>query len=208
MILDIITAALIIIPMGIGMAKGFLYIVVRLLGWLGALAMGVFMAPFVKDLLEKSFVGAKVHEILMEHIGGTAENVTSATDSLPTILSGSIDSAVQNEVELLANALQGLVLTVMAFLLMVIAVRLVLILVIRPISKLKGDGPVSFANKLGGMIVGGAEGLLLAFLFLAALIPVMQMASPETAESISEGLKFSYLAGSLYDGNLLLAIFG
>ena len=49
---------------------------------------------------------------------------------------------------------------------------------------------------------------LLAFLFLAALIPVMKMSSPETAAAIADGLNYSYLAGPLYDGNMLMAIFG
>ena len=41
MILDIITAALIVVPMGIGMARGAAYILVRALGWIGAMAASI-----------------------------------------------------------------------------------------------------------------------------------------------------------------------
>ena len=208
MILDFITAALIVVPMGIGMAKGFLYIAVRLLGWVGALVGGFFAAPFVRKLLENGFVGKHIHEALENHFQSTADGVTGAADGLPAILSGAIDQAVNNTVELLVQAMQNLILTMISFLAVVVLIRLILIFIIRPISKKKGDSPVSFVNKVLGLLVGSIEGLLLAFLFLAALIPVMNMASPETAEAIAEGLKFSYLAGTLYDGNLLLAIFG
>ena len=207
MILDIITAALIVIPMGIGMARGFLYIVVRLLGWFGALAGGFFLMPTARDLLQNSFVGQHVNDVLTEHFESTAGDVTTAADGLPAILSGAINETVQNTTELMVQALRGLILSVIAFLAIVILIRLLLISVIRPLSKRKGKSPVSFVNKLLGMLVGGVEGLALAFLFLAALMPVMQMSSPDTAASIAEALRFSYLAGSLYDGNLLLVMF-
>ena len=208
MVLDIITAALIVVPMGIGMAKGFLYIVVRQMGWAGALAAGFITVPVTKDLLAKSFIGTRIHDSLVERFTETADGMTGATDGLPGILEDAIDETVNNTAELMATALEGLILTVLGFLLVVVLTRLLLIFVIRPISKLRGNDPVSFVNKILGLAVGAIEGLLLAFLFLAALIPVMQMASPETAASIADALKFSHLAGALYDGNLLLAIFG
>ena len=48
-ILDIIVAALIVIPMGIGMAKGLVYVAVRTLGWIGALAASFFAAKTISD---------------------------------------------------------------------------------------------------------------------------------------------------------------
>ena len=47
-----------------------------------------------------------------------------------------------------------------------------------------------------------------ADVFTLILIPVMKMCSPETAAAIADGLNYSYLAGPLYDGNMLMAIFG
>lgn len=208
MTLDIITAALIVVPMGIGIWKGFLYTVVRLLGWAGALAVGFITAPVTRDLLGKSFIGHRLHDSLVERFTATADGMTGATDGLPSILGDAIDQTVNNTAELMATALEGLILTVMGFVFVVVLARVLLIFVIRPISKLRGNSPVSLANKALGMGVGAIEGLLLAFLFLAALIPVMQMSSPQTAAAIADALKHSHLAGSLYDGNLLVAIFG
>lgn len=208
MVLDIITAALIVIPMGIGMARGFLYVAVRLLGWLGALAGGFYAAPHVKEWLAHGPVGEHIHTVLMAQFADTTDGVTQATEGLPMILGGAIDGAVQNTVDLIVAAMENVILTVLGFLLVALAIRLVLILVIRPLSKRKGKSPVSILNKTAGLAIGMVEGFLLAFLFLAALIPVMHGASPETAAQIAEGLKYSYLAGPLYDGNLLLAMFG
>lgn len=208
MILDIITAALIVIPMGIGMAKGFAYIVVRLLGWVGAGIAGFFGAPKLREYLADGTLGTRVHTALEAQFADPAADVSESADGLPAILGNVVDQTVDNAVEMMVSALEYLILTLISFLLIVIAIRLLLTLVIRPISKRQGKSPLSIMNKTAGLVVGSIEGLLLAFLFLAALIPVMHMASAETAASIAEGLKYSYLAGTLYDGNLLVAIFG
>ena len=261
MVLDIVTAALIVIPMGIGMARGFLYVLTRFLGWIGAVAGGFFLAPTLKGILAKSALGRRIHDGIEERFtemlgvdsgdadapadgagagtdlaGGAADGAGAAgappgstddgmfaalfgsdsgadpSQGLPAVLmdnlQNSIDATVTNVVDAMVNSMTDMILTVISFLLIVALIRILLIVVIRPISRLRGNNPVSFVNKLMGLAVGSIEGLLLAFLFLAALVPVMQMSSPETAASIAEGLKNSYLAGTLYDGNLLLAIFG
>lgn len=249
-ILDIITGALIVIPMGIGMARGLTYILVRFLGWIGALAAGYFLGPTLKGILEGGSVGRWIHSVLMKRffgiedsgdsgsgsgtgdlsdfgisagdggvfggggsggIGGGADVTSDPADGLPAILGNalqeSIDQTVDNAIELLVNAMESLILTVLSFLLIVILVRLVLILVIRPISKMRGKNPVSLFNKVMGLVLGSIEGLMLAFLFLAALVLVMQVGSAETAQTIATGLRDSYLAGALYEGNLLLLVF-
>ena len=208
MILDCITAALIIIPMGLGMARGFFYIIVRFAGWLGSIVGGYFLTPISADLLKMSFVGETVFGTLEEHFAAGADQVTQASEGLPWILGGAVSSTAQSTAETFAQVLGNLIMTVLGFLAVVILIRLLLIFVIRPLSRLSKGGKVAFPNKIAGLIAGAAEGLLLAFLFLAALIPVMHMGSPETAAAIADGLKFSHLAGSLYDGNLLLAIIG
>lgn len=206
MILDIITAALIVIPMGLGMWRGILYILVRLFGWIGALAAGFFAAPTLREFLKSTIVGDRVREILTDQIGSAADGVSQQAEWMPMILSDSVDQAARNAAEMMINTLEGIVLTILSFLLVSLAIRLLLILVIRPLTGKRGK-KIRLPNKLGGLLIGSVEGLLLAFVFLAALIPLMHGTSPETAASIAESLKFSYLAGSLYDGNLLLAVF-
>ena len=204
MILDVITAGLIVIPMGIGMMRGFLYIAVRFLGWIGALAAGIFGMPVLRDLLADSFLARWIHDTLTERFGSAGDPM----GGLPPVLGNVLEQTVQNTMDTVINALEGLILTMISFLAIVILTRLVLTLVIRPLTKSRKKSPISFLNKFAGTVLGGVEGLLLAFLFLAALIPVMKMSSPETAAAIADGLNYSYLAGPLYDGNMLMAIFG
>ena len=207
MILDVITAALIVIPMGIGMAKGFLYIILRFTGWIGSLAAGFFLTKPAAQILKSSPVGESVYQGLLEKFNDSADAMTQTLAGLPAILHGGIDAAAQTAAQEAAYALGDLIMTVLGFLCVTVLVRLLLSFLIRLTSKANHKGKISFPNKLAGLIVGGAEGLLLAFLFLAALIPVMHMTDPQTASSIADGLKFSYLAGSLYDGNLLMVMF-
>ena len=135
MTLDIITAALIVIPMGIGMWRGFLYILVRLLGWVGSLAAGFFAAPYVKDFLAQTIVGDRIHDMLSDQFTGAADGVTDQTGILPAILSDPIEQSVHNTAELMTAAVEGAILTVLGFILTALVVRLILILVIRPLTK-------------------------------------------------------------------------
>lgn len=208
MILDIITAALIVIPMAIGMAKGVAYVAVRALGWIGALVISFFLNPFAKALVAKSPIGEAVYAELERRIGGSVEDVDAATESLPQILGSSIHDAARDTADMLVQSIGGLVISVISFLAMAILLRIIMIFIIRASKRKDGRAipVVTRMNKLAGLVIGGIEGLLLAFLFLAALVPVMNMASPETVETITDGLKYSYLAGPLYDGNLLLVL--
>lgn len=207
MILDIITAILIVVPMAIGMARGVFYIAARALGWVGSLVVSFLAAPEVSKWLERGPVGDMVYGALEEKLAGPVGEVNSATENLPMIISGGINQAAENTADMLVQTLGGLALSVISFLGAAIIIRLLLILVIRPISRKRrpdGSRKVALPNKLGGLIIGGAEGVLLAFLFLAALIPVMNLAGGDTAAAVSENLRYSYLAGPLYDGNFLL----
>ena len=208
MILDIITAALIVLPMAIGLARGVAYVAVRTLGWVGALIVSFLLTPFARGWVAKSPVGRGVYESLDEKVGSSVDSVDSATETLPQIMSGGIHEAAEETGDMIVQSLGGLIISIITFLLMVVLLRLLTMLVMRAAKK-RSDVKIPVLtrmNKLAGMVVGGVEGLLLAFLFLAALIPIMNITSPDTAASIADQLKYSYLAGPLYDGNLLLAI--
>lgn len=210
MISDIITAALIVIPMGMGMARGVAYIAARALGWIGALAGAFLLNPVVTRLLTESPLGNTVYDAVEDKLSGPAQGVNGATEGLPQIISGGINAAVQDATDQMVHIVGGFILSVIAFLLVVVLVRILAGILIRITSRRRGKDCripiISRLNKFGGLLIGGIEGLMLAFLFLAALIPIMSIASPETAESIAHGLRYSYLAGSLYDGNFLLIL--
>lgn len=196
--------------MGIGMARGAAYIAARALGWIGSLIGAFLLNPVVTRLLTASPLGNTVFDAVEDRLGGPAQGVSSATEGLPQIISGGINAAVQDATDQMVQIVGGFIISVIAFLLVVVLVRIFAGVLIRVTSRRRGKDSripvISRLNKLGGLLVGGIEGLLLAFLFLAALIPIMNMASPQTAESIADGLRFSYLAGPLYDGNFLLVL--
>lgn len=209
-ILDVITAALIVIPMGIGMSKGLVYVAVRTLGWIGALAASFFAAPGIAHWLSIGPVGEFVYGVLQEKFNAPLASVDTATQGLPSIISGSITSAAEMTAASLVQTIGGLILSVGSFLALTILIRLALAILLR-LTRRKGEKDrrrsfLSRMDQLGGLAVGGIEGLLLAFLFLAALIPCLHMCSPELSEAIGDGLNYSYLAGPLYDGNFIMVL--
>ena len=209
-ILDIIVAALIVIPMGIGMAKGLVYVAVRTLGWIGALAASFFAAPGIAHWLSIGPVGEFVYGSLQKKFDAPLSSVDYATQGLPQIVSGNITSAADQTAAALVQSIGGLILSVASFLALTILIRLALAIILRLTKRSRKEGRrrslLSRMDQLGGLVIGGIEGLLLAFLFLAALIPCMHLASPELSEAITDGLNYSYLAGPRYDGNFLMVL--
>ena len=57
MILDVIIIIILVLPMAVGMRKGFIYSCVHALSWFAAAAAGIFMSGAVSDALRGSFVG-------------------------------------------------------------------------------------------------------------------------------------------------------
>ena len=209
MILDVIVGILIVVPMAIGMARGVFYIAARALGWVGSLIISLVLAPTLSKWLGTGPVGDAVYGSLEEKFASPLNDVEETTANLPMIISGGINSAAESTANMLVETIGGIILSVISFLAAAILIRLLLTLVIRPLSRRRdGEGrrKVSFLAKIGGLIIGSAEGMLLAFLFLAALIPVMNISSPETADAVAEALRYSNLAGTLYDGNFLLVL--
>ena len=63
-------------------------------------------------------------------------------------------------------------------------------------------------DKNAGLLIGFVEGVIFAFLFLALLVPVTNLSSPEFSSMIMDQLRNSWFAGALYDNNLLTLVTG
>ena len=63
-------------------------------------------------------------------------------------------------------------------------------------------------NRILGMVVGALEGLLFVFLLLALAVPIVNLGNTELSLWLMKNLQESFIAGTLYDGNLLLVMTG
>ena len=105
-----------------------------------------------------------------------------------------------------SDAVSPQVITVIAFVIIVLLVKLMLHIFVRPASRSKKHSVLKLPDMLLGMAIGGAKGIVVVFVFMAVLVPIIAFAEPQTSARLVQELDDSYIAGTLYDNNLLLLI--
>lgn len=96
--------------------------------------------------------------------------------------------------------------TVISFIIIVLVVKLILHILVRPASSRKKHGVLKLPDRLLGMAIGGAKGIVVVFVLMTVLVPIVAFAEPQTSEWLVKELENSYIAGTLYENNLLLLI--
>ncbi|MGN0703516.1 MAG: CvpA family protein [Lentihominibacter sp.] len=208
MIFDLIVLAFLIIPMAVGLYRGFVNMFMRALGWVLAVAAGFFLAGTAADYLGESAAGEQIRSGVLEKFSESADNAAAAADGLPDMLRGGIAFTAQSSAEIFAGLVSSMLITLTAFIIIVLFVKLLLHIAVKPASRRKKHSIVNASDRLLGLVAGFVEGILIAFLFLAVLVPVMNLSDPRTGAEIAQALENSYIAGTLYDNNLLLLVTG
>lgn len=94
--------------------------------------------------------------------------------------------------------------TVISFITIVLIVKLILHIIVRPAARSKKHGLLKLPDRILGMAVGGIKGIVVIFLLMTILVPVINFADTEYSVWLTNTLQDSYIAGTLYDNNLLL----
>ena len=81
-------------------------------------------------------------------------------------------------------------------------------ILVHPACKRQHRGLLHTSDRVLGLLTGLVEGVLLVFLFLALLMVVVNCGGEGLAGSIVDSLESSFIAGALYDSNLLLIVTG
>ena len=207
-ILDIIVLLIIALPMAFGRYRGFVYTVIRSVGWIGAVVLAFFATPFFSRLIEESFVGDMIRSRISEKIDSSVDGAVNTVDSIPQIIRGGITAATGEASTIFAGLVANVVISVMTFLLVMLIIRILLKIIVRPSARKEERSLLTSFDRTGGLLIGFVEGVLFAFLFLALLVPVVNLSSPDFSLTLLEQLRNSWFAGTLYDNNLLTLVTG
>lgn len=208
MILDIIILVILIVPMALGLFRGFLYMLLHTLSWVAALTAAFFLTGPVAAMLGDGFVGNMVSESISQKADGSSDFLYVASEGLPDIMRGGLMVTADSVSDIFVNLMTSAIVSVISFLLIVFLIKLVLRLLVRPVTKRRSGTLISGADKLLGLAVGFMEGILLVFIFLALLVVIVNFTWGGNAAGIVSSLEDSVIAGALYDNNLLLLITG
>lgn len=83
MILDVIIIIILVLPMAVGMRKGFIYSCVHALSWFAAAAAGIFMSGAVSDALRGSFIGTAIADGFARKMDSSVDSLEAAVDGMP-----------------------------------------------------------------------------------------------------------------------------
>lgn len=208
MILDIIILVILIMTMAEGLFKGFIYIFLHALRWIGAIVVAFFLTQPVARIMGDGIVGIMISETLCEKFYNSADAIGTASAGLPDIVRGGLMVTAQGTADIFTELLTAMIISILSFLLIIFAVNLLLGIFIKPASKRSQRSLLTGMDKLLGLVAGSIEGILLVFIFLALLVPVVNFASGSISMEILNQLNDSIVAGTLYNNNFLLLVTG
>ena len=209
MIFDIIILIILVLTMVFGLRRGFMYSFIHTLGLIGSLvAAFVFTKPVQRLLADNTMLDENFYNTIFENVSASLNSILSPTDTLPLILTDSINAAADDTAAMAAQNLTDFAMQIISFIAIFIVVKLICYIAISIFSKRNNDGFTGFFDGLLGLIAGLIKGLLIIFVFLALLAPGMNLMSPASAEIFMTALDNSYIAKTLYDANFLLLVLG
>ncbi len=203
--IDILTAAIMILFIFIGYKNGFLKSVYRV----AAFAAGIFLAYILYEPLKNIMIDLG----FMDKIGDIIKNLNNSyaeehqIDLGEGILPGYMKSMVANGQVSLSDALNGflttIVINILTFLLIFITVRILIAIVGKLLHIVSKLPIISFFDHGFGVILGIAESVMLIYMVLAlvyAITPLRQ--DPAVIEYISE----STLTKTMYENNPIIGL--
>lgn len=198
--MDIFLISILLVSSVRGAQNGFAYTVKSFLSWFICMAAGIFGCSAVKELLISNtgindYISDMALACAMQH--HTAEE-------LPDICAEWISPAMQNGEAELAQAITSLILTIISFLIIVIAVRLIFSICLHLFSKKYHKGVIGFTDGVLGMIFGLASGFFLILLLFIFFIPLFSLWFSGFASFIGNAMDNSILASVFYNNNILL----
>ena len=207
MIFDIIVIAILALAIFRGYRSGFVYTCIHTVGWIVSVLLGFLWAPKVKEYLaDNTDIYTHIHESLSEKFAEMTESSADAFTSLPSVLQEIFMDTADTAALSFAEAMANTAFSIIAFILVVLAVKLVLWLILEVLSKKHTGGLTGAVDGLLGIAFGFIRGLLFVFLFFALLVPALEFMSPETVTTATSSLAESKIANDLYNNNLLLMI--
>lgn len=207
-LVDIIVLLILAVPAGIGIYRGFTHMFLHALGWIGALVAALFFSRPVSGVLNNGFLWDMIYQRLSDKFLESTAAVETASEGLPGIISGGLSIGGEAGADVFAELLTSVLVSVIGFVLIMLLARVLLQVLIRPVAKRDGFVLLRGADKLLGFVAGLLEGIVLVFVFLMGLMLFQNLAGEDMSELLVGALGNSFIAGTLYDNNLLMLVTG
>lgn len=208
MILDLTALIILIICALRGIGKGFVYTFLHTLGWIAGCILAFLFAEPLAGYLSEGALGAMVTDSISGKMEESAMSLERALEGLPEILGGGVFAGIDTVSEFLISLLSSMVISVISFVLIATAAKLLLGLLVRPACRRHGRGIINVGDRILGCTAGLIKGLIIIFMLLAVLMILINIAGADLSDFMVESLDSSLIIKALYDNNLLLLVTG
>ena len=207
-IVDLVILGIILLCIIIGYVRGLTGALIKILSFVLSIVIAFILFIPVSNLvinntkidenLEKS-----IREMILDNNEGKEEKMPEAiTDYIGQKVEQATDSAKETIVDNTARDVSLTIVKAGTWIVLFIIARILLIL-LKYITALIAKLPViKQCDKLGGIIYGLLEGLIIVYVLLA----IISFASPMMGESILDSINQSYVGSMMYNNNLILKI--
>lgn len=206
MILDILAAVILLLSILWGARKGFAKTCLSFTQWFICILAGFFLCTTVKErLIEHTTLDEAIHNYILDQVQTTIE-ASAPYQSMPDLFSQWIQDADNDFIYGSCASITDIILTVLAFLLIILLVKIAGGLMILLVSKDYHDGVIGFLDGVLGFLFGAVRGILLLFILFALLVPVLTLLPGTLSVALKTAMDQSMIASVLYDDNLLLIL--
>lgn len=208
MAIDLFLFVVLVIITALGYRNGFIYTFFHTMGWLISLLIGFVFTPLLKKQMVESdlFYSAIQEQVLLRMPGGFDSN-SLTSQGIPQSFRKMMENMSTSFTESAASTVTDLMMTVTAFLILIVVTKILLYFIITLFSKKNNPGATGMLDGLLGLAMGFIKGFVVVYVLLAVMIPAVNLASPDHAFSLLTSLDSSLMAKDLYDNNPLLLLF-
>ena len=206
MVMDILTAAIVIISAFWYARKGFAMSVMTSLQWLVGITVALMFCDDMADFIaKKTSTGLSLNLFFQQKVQNGLEE-SPAIQQIPEVFHGWVQGATDYIADVTADSLTTIVLTVLSFIAMILAVKIIAWLFCRIFSREHHKGIIGLIDSALGLAIGTFLGAFYVMLLMALLTAVMGFLPENISGAILNSLQHSYFAGDLYEGNILFTL--
>ncbi|MGN0659874.1 MAG: CvpA family protein [Emergencia sp.] len=204
--MDIIVILILLLSAILGARKGCALTIASFMQWFVCIITGFIFADEVKVfLMDNTMLDDMIHSAVLQHIETTIEE-SSPYQAVPALFSTWVNEEGHDFAYGTAASITGVIMTVVSFLVIIFALKVIAFLIVHLFSRRYNEGVTGFFDGLLGFALGLVRGVLLVLLFFAFLVPVLGTVWPSFSETVVEAMDKSYVAGLIYDDNVLLIL--
>lgn len=208
-IIDLVIVGIIALCVIIGYAKGLTGALIKIISFVLSLVIAfILYTPISNYIINNTQIDDMIETTIKSSIIKNDEE--QAKEQMPTVITDYINQKVEeasnavkeNVVNSTAQEVSHTIVRAGTWIILFVIARIALI-VLKYITAIIARLPViKQFDKLGGIIYGLLEGLVITYFALA----LISFITPMTKENLSDSINKSYIGSSMYNNNLLLKI--